>query len=213
MVNKFEKTLAEILGAKNLARIQNVKICIAGAGGLGSNCALYLARSGFKRFRIVDFDRVEYSNLNRQFYFASQVGRSKVEALKENLLLVNPDLAIEALPQKISQENVAEYFCGCDAVVEALDNVHGKTMLIEACLGTGKLLVAASGLAGWGNSDRIRIRRVRDNFYIVGDMISEAGPGCPPLAPGVNAAAAMQADVVLSYYLKTAALLRPETGK
>jgi len=201
-VNEFEKALAGILGEKNLAGIQNVKTCIAGAGGLGSNCALYLVRSGFKKFRIIDFDVVEHSNLNRQFYFAAQVGRSKVEALKENLLLVNADLEIEALPEKIHQENVKEYFSGCDVVVEALDNVRSKKILVEACLDSDKLLVAVSGLAGWGKSDGIKIHRIKDNFYIVGDMMSEAGPGCPPLAPGVNVAAAKQADVVLSYFLK-----------
>lgn len=204
-MNEFEKALAGVLGEKNLAGIQKVKTFIAGAGGLGSNCALYLARSGFKKFRIVDFDVVEYGNLNRQFYFAAQVGYRKVEALKENLLLVNAGLEIEALPEKIHRENVTEFFPGCDVVVEALDDARSKKILVEAYLesqDSDKLLVAASGLAGWGKSDGIKVHRIKDNFYIVGDMTSEAGPGCPPLAPGVNVAAAKQADVVLSYFLK-----------
>lgn len=200
-MNDFEQALADILGPENLARIQKVKVGIAGAGGLGSNCALFLARSGFKKFKIADFDLVEYSNLNRQFYFAGQVGRPKVEALKENLLQVNPALEIETLAVKIEQENAREMFTDCDALVEALDRAEYKKMLVEAYLNSGKLLVAASGLAGWGLSDGIRTSRVRENFYLVGDLVSEVQPGRPALAPGVNVAAAKQADVVLSCFL------------
>ncbi|MEG3072128.1 MAG: sulfur carrier protein ThiS adenylyltransferase ThiF [Candidatus Syntrophopropionicum ammoniitolerans] len=169
---------------------------------MGSNCALHLVRSGFKKLRIIDFDLVEYSNLNRQFYFVAQVGRKKVEALEENLLLVNTDLAIEALSEKIREDNVMDYITGCDAVVEALDNVYSKTTLVEACLDSKKPLVAASGLAGWGNSDGIKIHCIKNNFYIVGDLVSGAGPACPQLTPGVNVAAAMQADILLGYFLK-----------
>lgn len=201
-MNDFEKALAETLGKKNLDRIQKVKVGIAGAGGLGSNCALFLVRSGFKKFRLVDFDVVENSNLNRQFFFTAQVGRRKVDALKENLLLINPDLEIEALPERIEKVNARDLFVGCEVVVEALDRAEYKKMLVEANMNSGKLLVAASGLAGWGRSDGIRIHRVKEHFFIVGDLVSGAGPGCPALAPGVNVAAAKQADVVLSYYLE-----------
>ncbi|MFZ5634063.1 MAG: sulfur carrier protein ThiS adenylyltransferase ThiF [Bacillota bacterium] len=200
-MNGFEKALAGMLGGENLARIQKVKVGIAGAGGLGSNCALFLVRCGFKRFKIVDFDVVEDSNLNRQFYFARQVGCRKVYALKENLLLVNPGLEIEALPERIEKENLADLFKDCDALVEALDGAGYKKMVVEACINSGKLLVAASGLAGWGRSEGIKIHRIKDNFFLVGDLVSAAGPHCPALAPGVNVAAAKQADVVLSYFL------------
>ncbi|MCL6634621.1 MAG: ThiF family adenylyltransferase, partial [Peptococcaceae bacterium] len=122
-------------------------------------------------------------------------------ALLENLLLVNPRLSIEALPDKIEQSNVAGLFACCDVVVEALDRAEYKRMLVEAYLDSGKLLVAASGLAGWGRSDGIKVRRVKENFYLVGDLVSEAGPDCPALAPRVNVAAAKQADVILSYFL------------
>ena len=200
-MNDFEKALAQSLGQENLARIQSVKVGIAGAGGLGSNCALFLVRCGFKRFRLVDFDVVENSNLNRQFFFAAQVGCKKVEALKENLLLINSCLEIEILPERIEQETARDLFADCDAVVEALDRAESKRMLVEATMNSGKLLVAASGLAGLGRIDDIRVHRVKDSFYLVGDLVSEVGPGCPALAPGVNVAAAKQAEVVLSYFL------------
>lgn len=207
-VNDFEKSLEDILGGANLDKIKAVKIGLAGAGGLGSNCAQCLVRCGFIKFKIIDFDLVETSNLNRQFYFAGQVGRVKAEALKENLLLINPALEIEVLPVKIEQNNAPGLFADCDVVVEALDRPEYKKMIIEAYANTGKLLVAASGLAGWGKSDQIGIRRVTDNFYLVGDLASEAGPDCPPLAPRVYVTAAKQADIILSYILG-----RPEEGE
>jgi sulfur carrier protein ThiS adenylyltransferase len=200
-LNDFERALASILGTDNLARLQAVKVGIAGAGGLGSNCAQYLVRSGFKKFRIVDFDMVENSNLNRQFFFAGQVGRKKVEALKENLLSINPDLEIEILQELIEEANVKDLFEGCDAVVEALDVAGYKRMVVEAYINSGKLLVAASGLAGWGNSDDIKIRRVKEKFFLIGDLVSGVAPDRPAVAPRVNVAAAKQADVVLSYFL------------
>lgn len=203
-INHFEKALAKTLGDEKLLRIQSVKVGIAGAGGLGSNCAQFLVRSGFKRLCIVDFDTVEESNLNRQFYFCGQTGRKKADALKENLFSINPDLEIETLELKIDEYNIGDLFHHCHAVVEALDSAFYKRLLVERFMSSGKLLVAASGLAGWGKSGDIRIHRVRDNFFLVGDLVSEAGPDRPPMAPMVVTAAAMQADIVLSYFLDNA---------
>jgi sulfur carrier protein ThiS adenylyltransferase len=200
-LNEFEKKLAEMIGQENLSKIQKIKVGLAGAGGLGSNCAVFLVRSGFKNLRIVDFDRVETSNLNRQFFFADQVGRVKVYALSENLLRINPDLQIEALALKIEKNTAAAVFSDCDIVVEALDKAEGKKDLVEACLEAGQTVVAASGLAGWGRSDGITTHRVNKNFYLVGDMVSGVTPDNPPLAPGVAVAAAKQADVILKLVL------------
>jgi len=199
--NPLEVALAGVLGEERLLRIQGVKVGVAGAGGLGSNCAQMLVRSGFRRFCIVDFDHVDPGNLNRQFFFPRQVGWKKVEALKENLLLINPDIQIEALHQKIEKETLGNFFSDCHAVVEALDSADYKRLLVEHFMDSGKLLVAASGLAGWGSSDDIKVRRIKDNFFLVGDLVSEAGPRCPAMAPRVNTAAAKQSDVVLSYFL------------
>ena len=200
-MNSFELTLSRTLGGENLKKLQQVKIGLAGAGGLGSNCAQLLVRSGFKKFRIVDLDRVEASNLNRQFYFAHQVGQPKVEALRDNLLAINPDLELETLALMITKANAALLFRDCDAVIEALDQPAGKRLVVESNLAPGKLVVAASGLAGWGKVDAIITRRITESFYLVGDQVSAASPECPPLAPGVNVAAAKQADIVLAHYL------------
>lgn len=200
-INPFEEALARFLGEEKLKRIQGVKVGIAGAGGLGSNCAQFLVRSGFKKLCVVDFDVVEQSNLNRQFYFSRQIGQKKVDALRENLFSINPDLEIEALHLKIEEENIGGLFRDCHAVVEALDGAFYKRLLVESFMGSGKLLVAASGLAGWGRSDDIIVHRIRDNFFMVGDLVSEVGPERPPMAPMVVTAAAKQADVVLGFFL------------
>ncbi|MCL5105400.1 MAG: sulfur carrier protein ThiS adenylyltransferase ThiF [Armatimonadetes bacterium] len=202
-MNEFEQALSRYLNQEQLDRIRSVKVGIAGAGGLGSNCATALVRTGFRNIRIADFDVVDHSNLNRQFYFMHQAGRTKVEALRENLVLINPAANIEIASVKLEADNVAELFADCDVVVEAFDRAEYKKLIVETYLGSGKLLVAASGLAGWGNSDRIKVHRVKDNFYLIGDLATGIGPDTPPLAPCVFIAAAKQADVVLSYALGT----------
>ncbi len=200
-MNDFEKALGYQIGQARLNKIQEVKIGIAGAGGLGSNCAQILVRSGFKRLKIVDFDFVEWSNLNRQFFFADQVGLKKINALKVNLLRINPDLDMELMDKRITADNVMNIFNDCNIVVEALDYPADKKLLAESYMHSDKLLICASGMAGWGNSDDLMIKEIKENFFIVGDMVSKVGEDSPPLAPRVNIAAAKEADVVLAYVL------------
>jgi len=201
-MNEFEKAVESYIGEENLRKIQGVKVGIAGAGGLGSNCACNLVRSGFKKLKIVDFDLVEFSNLNRQFYFTDQIGIPKVEALKANLLRINPDLELDILQYKINEDNAGGIFKGCDVVVEAFDEVFSKKILIESYIHSGRLLVAASGIAGWGESDNIVVKRIHNKFYLVGDGVSEVCRENPPVSPRVNIAAAKQADIVLEYVLR-----------
>ncbi|NDV22059.1 sulfur carrier protein ThiS adenylyltransferase ThiF [Desulfovibrio sp. JC022] len=200
-MNRTEQGIAKYLGKDCLHNLQAVRIGIAGAGGLGSNCAMHLVRSGFKKFIIADFDRIEESNLNRQFYFADQVGKSKVEALSDNLRAINPDLDITAHVTSIHRENVHELFGDCDVIIEAFDDAAAKKTLVETFLSTGKLLVTASGMGGTGNTDEIKTRKVRDNFYIIGDMKTECNAETPPFSPRVAICAAKQADIVLEHYL------------
>ena len=140
-------------------RLAAATVGIAGAGGLGSNCALHLVRSGVGRLVIADFDVVNDSNLNRQFYFRDQIGRKKVEALRENLLRIDPEADIVALDTKIDVANAKDVFAQCGIVVEAFDRADAKSLLLGALAGSGKQLVAASGIAGWGRSNAIRLRR------------------------------------------------------
>lgn len=201
-MNQFEVELQEFLGVDNLVKIQSLTVGIIGAGGLGSNCAFNLVRSGFQSFVIADFDSVETSNLNRQFYFKKQVGQRKVTALEENLLAINPDLNLEMVAQEVTSDNIAKLFKKCDVIVEACDQVSSKKLVAAEFMNSDKLLVAASGIAGWGQSDKIKTKQVNDGFYLVGDGKSEVGSAAPPLAPKVNLAAAKQADIILNHVLE-----------
>lgn len=197
----FEQGLRRYLQPEALARLAAVKIGIAGAGGLGSNCAQMLVRTGFRNLKIVDFDYIESSNLNRQFFFSHQIGLPKVEALRDNLRLINDEVVVEALQRKVDADNVAGLFADCHVVVEAFDRPEYKKLIVETYLHKVELLVAVSGLAGWGKSEDIRIHRRKENFYVVGDWVSAISADCPPLAPQVHVAAAKQADIIVSHYL------------
>lgn len=201
-MNEFERGLVRYMGEDKLKKIQRLKVGIAGAGGLGSNCAFNLVRSGLKRLKIIDFDVVEAANLNRQFYFFDQVGMPKVVALKTNLLRINPDLELEAVQNKITDSNIGCVFRDCDVVVEAFDKVMYKKMMIETYFSSGKLLVAASGLGGWGSSDDIIVKEIHPKFYLIGDLMSEVNADKPPVSPRVNIAAAKQADVILDCVIR-----------
>ena len=147
-----------------------MKIGIAGVGGIGSNVALNLVRSGVMQLKLVDFDRVEAGNLNRQFYFADQIGQFKVEALKINLSRINPRVNLEARVLRIDRQNCAELFSDCDLIVEGLDRKNEKKMLIETFAGK-KQVICACGIAG-SDLAGIRSRRI-GNDYIAGDFITD----------------------------------------
>ncbi|WP_027722101.1 sulfur carrier protein ThiS adenylyltransferase ThiF [Maridesulfovibrio zosterae] len=200
-MNQTETGIAAYLGRDRLRFLQQICIGIAGAGGLGSNCAMHLVRCGFKKFVLVDFDRIEESNLNRQFYRMDQLGKFKVDALSNNLLEINPDLDITILHETVNSGNMIGIFNDCDVVVEAFDAAGIKKALVETFLPTEKLLITASGMGGTGNADELITRKIRNNFYMIGDMKTECNAKNPPFSPKVGIAAAKQADVILAYYL------------
>jgi sulfur carrier protein ThiS adenylyltransferase len=168
---------------------------------LGSNAAAHLVRSGIRRLVVADFDHVAPSNLNRQFYFIDQVGMKKVTALETNLKRINPGLEMQVLDVRLDAGNVGRVFEHCHIIVEALDSARDKKMMADSFMAGPRLLVCASGIAGWGSSDRIRTRRIRETFYLVGDGHSEVSEAMPPTAAVVGIAAAKQADVVVEAIL------------
>ena len=183
-------------------RLSNVKIGIAGCGGLGSNCASSLVRVGVRNLVIADFDVIVESNLNRQFFFFHQIGQKKVTTLKENLLLINPYCQIEAHDIKLTPDDICRLYYNCDIIVEAFDKSDQKKILIETVLSNfpEKKIIAASGLAGWGNFENIKIQRY-DPLIICGDMESEVSDNLPPIAPRVNIVSNLQADIIITEIL------------
>jgi sulfur carrier protein ThiS adenylyltransferase len=200
-VNVFEGGLARYLDEGVLAFLRSVRVGIIGAGGLGSNCAMHLVRSGFADLVLADPDTVEASNLNRQHFTLAQVGRPKVLALRDNLLAVNPDARVEAHVRAVDSHGMADLFDSCRAVVEAVDDARTKKLVVETLLPTGRLVVGASGLGGSGVAGRMGVSRPLPNLVLVGDLSTPCDAATPPLSPGVGMAAAMQADAVLHHFL------------
>ncbi len=174
---------------------------IAGAGGLGSNVAMLLVRTGVRRLCIADDDRVEPSNLNRQFYLPRDVGESKVRALRERLLEIETDLQVTALETRVEAKSACALFAGCSAVVEALDGAEDKARIVTALVRGGFFVVSASGLGGWGLPP-LSVRRLGPSLVCVGDFTSAVNARRPALAPRVMQAAALQADAVITRLLE-----------
>lgn len=189
------------LGAAERARIEAARVGVAGAGGLGSNCLAHLVRCGVHRFVIADFDTVSESNLNRQFFFADQLGMPKVEAVAANLRRINPALELELYPERVTAANAVRRFGNCDVTVEAFDDPDAKTMLIRALLPLGRPVVAASGIAGWGRSNAMRVQRIGKQLYMAGDRATGISEETPPYSPRVGIAAAQQANTVMALIL------------
>ena len=181
--------------------LENAKVGIAGAGGLGSNVAMLLVRAGMKKLVIADFDIVNESNLNRQFFFRRQLGEKKIAALEENLRMIESDLDLSLHDVRLTPENADFVFAGCNVVVEAFDSAEAKAMLLHSLLPTGKPIVSATGLAGWGRSNDIRVRKVGRNLILVGDQMRDVRDGFAPVGVRVGIAAAMQANSVVSLLL------------
>lgn len=187
---------------KTKAKLKDKTIGIAGCGGLGSNAAVALARVGIGKLIIADFDKIEESNLNRQYFFFDQIGKYKAPTLMENINRINPDVLVEAHTIKLAPKDVIELYKECDVIVEAFDKAEMKEMIAETVLSElpDKPLVCGVGLAGWGGNELIKVER-HDNLYIVGDHISETSPDDPPIAPRVGIVANMMANVVLELLL------------
>lgn len=182
---------------------QSSIVGIAGAGGLGTNISVSLARAGIGKLIIADYDKVTITNLNRQQFFLEQVGQPKVTAIKTNLEKINPFCECEVFQDRITPANLKEVFGACDILMEAFDGADQKQMLIETWqeLYPDKPLIGASGLSGYGRNELIRTIKL-DNIYLCGDGISELQLGISPIAPRVAIVANMQANLCLELLIK-----------
>ena len=186
-------------GEKLQAKFSAAVVAVCGLGGLGSHIAGSLARAGVGKLILLDFDRVDITNLHRQQYKASQVGRYKTEALSENLQEMAPYMELEAHTVRVTENNVLQLLKEADVICEAFDQPEAKAMLTNTVLEwmPDKYLVAASGMAGLGSANSIKKRKVMDHFYLCGDGVSEAGEGIGLVSSRVMLCAAHQAHMVL----------------
>lgn len=201
-MNKFEKGLLKYFTKAQLHKIQTAKIGIAGCGGLGTNIANALARSGFIDFEIIDNDIVEGSNLNRQNYFIDEIGLNKTDVTGKRIRQINPDANIITHKIRLSKGNFNKYFRDRGIVFEAFDNKPSKKLFLEMLGNSDRLLIMGSGMAGIKGDGSIKIKKVKRNLFIVGDGITDADKKNPPLAPRVIACAALMASVALENILR-----------
>ena len=180
-------------------RFASATVAVCGLGGLGSNIANALARAGIGKLILIDFDRVDITNLHRQQYKANQIGLYKADALAENLVEIAPYTDNTAVTAKITEENLADLLKDADVVCEAFDNAETKAMLVNGVLEQlpDCYLVAASGMAGMDTPNTIRTRKVMGRFYLCGDETNDVADTIGLVAPRVMLCAAHQAHTVL----------------
>lgn len=192
---------------EGLRRIfSKARVGIAGAGGLGSTCAVSLVRAGVQNLVIADFDIVTKANLDRQYYFLDQVGRYKVDALTENIGRIDPGARVTAHRVRLDPQTVRDIFSECEIIVEAVDDAGTKEMIVETALQNypSAHVVCASGLAGIGNLEELRLVH-KGRLHLCGDFRRETSINSPPVAPRVGIVANMEADTVLQILIETAA--------
>lgn len=193
------KALEERQGVDLQKKIHDGRVAVCGLGGLGSNIAISLARAGVGSLHLIDFDRVDISNLNRQQYFVKQLGLHKTEALAQTLREIAPYCNIKLDTVKVTEENLRELLEGDDIICEAFDRADQKAMLVNGVLETfpEKYLVSGSGMAGIDSANTIKTRRVTKRFYLCGDEVSDVNDGIGLVSSRVFVCAAHEANMVL----------------
>ena len=201
---EWNKALEKRHGKELHTAFSSATVAVCGLGGLGSNIAIALARAGVGRLILIDFDRVDITNLHRQQYKAEQIGMYKTVALAENLKEIAPYISLEIHTERITEDNAVTLLQDADIICEAFDNAEAKAMLTDIVLSElpDKYLVAASGMAGMGMTNSIKTRRITSRFYLCGDETSDVSDDIGLVAPRVALCAAHQALTVLRILAK-----------
>lgn len=196
---EWNKALSSRHGEVLQRKLSDTTVAVCGLGGLGSNIAVSLSRAGIGKLILIDFDRVDISNLHRQQYKITQIGMNKTDALSENLREITPYIILETHTERITEENAANLLQNADIICEAFDNAECKAMLANFVLETmpDKYLVSASGMAGLGSANTIQTRRISDHFYLCGDKISDVSTEISLVSSRVMICAAHQAHAIL----------------
>ena len=196
---EWNKALTDRHGKELQKKFSGATVAVCGLGGLGSNIAIALARAGIGKLILIDFDKVDISNLHRQQYKANQIGMNKTDALRDNLLEIAPYVSLETHTVSVTEENAPDILADAEIVCEAFDNAEAKAMLTNFVFETmpNKFLVAASGMAGFGSANTIRTRKVMKHFYLCGDEQSDVQSEGSLVASRVILCAAHQAHTVL----------------
>ena len=196
---EFYNALIERHGAENQKKFDRATVAICGLGGLGSNIAICLARAGVGKLILIDFDKVDVSNLHRQQYKANQVGMPKTEALLNTIKEINPYIIIETHNTKVTEANVIELTKDADIVCEAFDKAENKAMLVNVILENApeKYILSSSGMAGFGSANLIKTKKISKRFFLSGDFASDVNDGIGLILSRVMVCAAHEAHMAL----------------
>lgn len=196
---EWNKALCERHGEDVQQKFSSATVAVCGLGGLGSNIAISLARAGIGKLILIDFDKVDITNLHRQQYKVNQIGQYKTDALSENLKEIAPYMERETHTERVTEENAARLLQDADIICEAFDDAENKAMLTNLVLErmTDKFLVAASGMAGFGSANSIQTRKITSKFYLCGDEESNVQSEGSLVSSRVMLCAAHQAHTVL----------------
>lgn len=180
-------------------KISSTTVAVCGLGGLGSNIAISLARAGIGKLILIDFDKVDITNLHRQQYKANQIGMCKTEALQNNLKEINPYLETKIHTICLDESNAKDVLADADIICEAFDNAEAKANIVNFVLSEmpNKYIVAASCMAGLDSANLIKTRKVSKRFYLCGDEVSDIKDGIGLVSTRVMLCAAHQAHTVL----------------
>ena len=193
------KALNDRHGIEFQEKISSTTVAVCGLGGLGSNIAIALARAGIGKLILIDFDKVDITNLHRQQYKANQIGMCKTEALQNNLKEINPYLETKIHTICLDESNAKDVLADADIICEAFDNAEAKANIVNFVLSEmpEKYIVAASGMAGLDSANSIKTRKVSKGFYLCGDEVSDVKDGIGLVSSRVMLCAAHQAHAVL----------------
>ena len=191
--------LVERHGKERQNAFINATVAVCGLGGLGSNIANALTRAGIGKLILIDFDKVDIKNLNRQQYKMSQIGKYKTESCLENLREISPYTEIEIHTVKLTEENIPKLLGTADIICEAFDKADQKAMLVNTVLETfpDKYILSGTGMAGFGSANTIQSRNAFGKLYLSGDEKSDVNNGVGLVASRVMVCAAHEAHMVL----------------
>lgn len=150
--------IERLYGSGTLARLATAHVCVVGIGGVGSWAAEALARSGVGRLTLIDLDHVAESNINRQVQAReATLGQAKVQAMAERIAGIDPACRVACIEEFVTPDNVATLLPGCDAVVDAIDQVRAKAALVAHCRRAGIPVVTTGGAGGRTDPTRLRV--------------------------------------------------------
>lgn len=201
---EMTKALEERHGVEVQRRFSEASVAICGLGGLGSNIAIMLARAGIGRLHLIDYDKVDLSNLNRQQYAVSQLGMYKTQALADTLKAIAPYCEVVTDTVRVTEDNIEELLRGEQIICEAFDQAEAKAMLVNGVIEhfPEKYLLSGSGMSGFGSANEIKTRKLTKHVYLCGDGVSDIADGIGLVSSRVMVCAAHEAHMVLRILLE-----------